>query len=220
MGYMLRPGISCCSVAGRLLFLDIEGDRYFALAKPAEHAVQKIIAQAALDRSNERSLMALVDGGVLRVAARTRHEIATCAPLPPAETSLLDAPCAQGKPLGTLLACLAIAASIRRLKRRSLRENLAGAAARRRPGMYAHREGLASITQRYDRAGRLISAHDRCLPLSLAVMRAIAAQGHAAKLVLGVTLGPFAAHCWVQHGTAVVNDRVDRVRCYTPILVI
>ena len=38
--------------------------------------------------------------------------------------------------------------------------------------------------------------------------------------VIGVSLYPFAAHSWVQCGTALVNDRLDRVRHFTPILTI
>ncbi|RYM07421.1 lasso peptide biosynthesis B2 protein [Sphingobium cupriresistens] len=39
-------------------------------------------------------------------------------------------------------------------------------------------------------------------------------------VVLGVQLGPFSAHCWVQHEDRLVNDRVDMVRTFTPILVL
>ncbi|HCY01912.1 MAG TPA: lasso peptide biosynthesis B2 protein, partial [Erythrobacter sp.] len=31
---------------------------------------------------------------------------------------------------------------------------------------------------------------------------------------------PFGAHCWVQHGEAVLNDTAEEVLRYTPILVV
>jgi len=31
---------------------------------------------------------------------------------------------------------------------------------------------------------------------------------------------PFAAHCWVQYGDIVFNDRVEEVGGYTPIMVV
>jgi hypothetical protein len=39
-------------------------------------------------------------------------------------------------------------------------------------------------------------------------------------LVLGVRMMPFAAHAWVQDGDTVLNDTVDYVSAYTPILVV
>jgi len=45
-------------------------------------------------------------------------------------------------------------------------------------------------------------------------------RGLAADLVVGVRLNPFAAHSWVQAGSHVLNDRMDSVRTYTPVLVL
>jgi hypothetical protein len=40
------------------------------------------------------------------------------------------------------------------------------------------------------------------------------------ELVLGIRLQPFSAHCWVQHGEFLINDTLDRVRTYAPVLVV
>jgi hypothetical protein len=45
-------------------------------------------------------------------------------------------------------------------------------------------------------------------------------NGQAARLVLGVQLDPFRAHCWVQIGEDAVIEPWARVRQYTPILVV
>ena len=42
----------------------------------------------------------------------------------------------------------------------------------------------------------------------------------SAFLVIGVTASPFGAHAWVQIGDVVLNDSVDRVRRFVPILTI
>lgn len=220
MGYALRTGLSCCSVADRLLFLDIDRDRYFALAPPTEKMLQKLLARRPLDAMDEQKLQALIDSGVIVITVDPDQSVVPCPPLPAPETSLLDRPGAPRTTFGTLAAALAITVSLYRVKHRPLRQNLEAAVAQRRELGRATENDLSQMGWNYHRAGRLITTHDRCLAQSLALMRAITGKDGTAKLVLGVMLGPFAAHCWVQHGRTVVNDYVDRVRCYTPILVL
>ena len=43
--------------------------------------------------------------------------------------------------------------------------------------------------------------------------------GLRADWVFAVRLWPFAAHCWVQCGDLCLNDDVERLAPYTPILV-
>ena len=69
-------------------------------------------------------------------------------------------------------------------------------------------------------AERFVSSHDRCLVTSIALMHALLRGGCRASLVLGVRARPFSAHSWVQYDRTVLNDRLERVRIYTPILVI
>ena len=48
----------------------------------------------------------------------------------------------------------------------------------------------------------------------------LGAEGIHPDWVFGVKTEPFDAHCWVQHGEVVLNDAPDRVRQYSPILVV
>jgi hypothetical protein len=57
-----------------------------------------------------------------------------------------------------------------------------------------------------------------CLFDSLALLHFLARYGVFPQWVYGVKVEPFAAHCWVQAGDAVVNDIIDNVRDYTPIM--
>ena len=43
--------------------------------------------------------------------------------------------------------------------------------------------------------------------------------GGGADWVFAVKGAPFAAHCWIQLGDIVLNDSVENVRAYTPIMV-
>lgn len=77
-----------------------------------------------------------------------------------------------------------------------------------------------TVVRAFAQARLLRSSADRCLPRSLALSSNLAAVGDASFVVLGVSLHPFRAHCWVQHGETVLNDSIEEVLRYTPILVV
>jgi hypothetical protein len=78
-----------------------------------------------------------------------------------------------------------------------------------------------------DRASTLIAAFRRlrpfyprrylCLFDSLALLEFLAGYRLATHLVFGVIAEPFEAHCWLQQGTTVLNDDLERVARYTAI---
>jgi hypothetical protein len=59
-----------------------------------------------------------------------------------------------------------------------------------------------------------------CLFDSLALVEFLARYGVFPQWVFGVKLEPFGAHCWVQDGSTILNDTVEYVRKFTPIMVI
>jgi hypothetical protein len=65
----------------------------------------------------------------------------------------------------------------------------------------------------------LFSSRDECLHDSLSLLEFLAAHDIHADWVFGVQARPFAAHCWVQHGSVVFNDTLEHVRGYTPIMI-
>lgn len=78
----------------------------------------------------------------------------------------------------------------------------------------------APVVRAFEQARLLRSAADRCLPRSIALALCLAARKCRVHVVLGVKLAPFAAHCWVQDGGAVLNDSLEEVQRYSPILVV
>lgn len=72
----------------------------------------------------------------------------------------------------------------------------------------------------FNSTGLALSAVDNCLVRSLALFRMLARLEIFPDLVIGVTASPFAAHAWVQIGDVVLNDSIDRVRRFVPILII
>jgi hypothetical protein len=59
-----------------------------------------------------------------------------------------------------------------------------------------------------------------CLLDSLTLLHFLSAEGIHPDWVFGVKTEPFDAHCWVQQGELLLNDIPDRVRQYSPILVV
>ncbi len=59
-----------------------------------------------------------------------------------------------------------------------------------------------------------------CLLDSLTLLHFLGAEGVYPDWVFGVKTEPFDAHCWVQQGEVLLNDAPDRVRQYSPILVV
>jgi hypothetical protein len=58
----------------------------------------------------------------------------------------------------------------------------------------------------------------RCLFDSLALFEFLARHRFAPALTFGIVADPFEAHCWLQNGNMVLNDELERVRRFTPIL--
>jgi hypothetical protein len=59
-----------------------------------------------------------------------------------------------------------------------------------------------------------------CLLDSLTLLHFLGAEGIHPDWVFGVKTDPFDAHCWIQQGEVLLNDIPDRVRQYSPILVV
>ena len=70
------------------------------------------------------------------------------------------------------------------------------------------------------RARALVPVRPSCLQDTLALDGWLAARSATASLVFGVKLDPFAAHCWMQADRVVLNDAVDTIAEFAPVLVV
>lgn len=59
-----------------------------------------------------------------------------------------------------------------------------------------------------------------CLYRSFFLLSFLRRYGFDATWVFGVQTWPFEAHCWLQAGDVVLDDRLDHVRPFTPILAV
>ena len=61
----------------------------------------------------------------------------------------------------------------------------------------------------------------RCLLRSFLLLEFLRRRGHAEiRWVFGVATWPFSAHCWLQIGSAALDDQVGRLTRYTPIMAV
>lgn len=126
--------------------------------------------------------------------------------------------------LGRFLRSAATAALWMRF--RSLESIATAVSARRHRLQGAESDGAAldamrSSTTAYEKLRPLVlTAQDKCLHDSLALVGFLASEGAFPHWVIGVKTRPFVAHSWVQIGEVVLNDQHENVRRFRPILVV
>lgn len=219
MGYLLRPGLTFCRLSGRLIFLDRHADRYFGLTDRLEQALAGMMHDGHADPER---VGALVRRGILIERFGVDTSIA------PVERPLVRHSLLSDPPAATRLTAI-VPAVMRQLASRLIirTAGLDRALCRferlrriARPAMSDQFERARDTAATHLAAGMVAAAHERCLPNSHAIGCELARTGLAVRMIFGVKVRPFEAHCWVELADAVVNDRLDLVRTYTPILIV
>lgn len=76
---------------------------------------------------------------------------------------------------------------------------------------------LVDRALRFAAARKAVPIAPNCLADSLALLVWLGSERSGATLVFAVKLDPFAAHCWVQTETLLLNDRVDDTARFQPV---
>lgn len=212
-----------CHVDGYVIFLDVEGNRYFRLPAAQEKAFLSVLAgQTAagpgLDELIENDLLVACSSNAARTTAPTLRG--------PSRSALEQ----RSLPLNfELLVTLEVFATTQSMLWQLRRHDLKGMLNR----LTAHREIhttpqpadstrlderqlLRSATQ-FNHARRYVPIEPSCLLDSLSLVRFLARRGLHANIIFGVTPQPWAAHCWAQAGDLALNETVCDANAYTPI---
>ncbi|MCD9125783.1 lasso peptide biosynthesis B2 protein [Luteimonas fraxinea] len=222
MPYRIANAVSYCEIDGQLIFLDLESDRYFRLSEALEIRFRAFVQtgetspNALAELATHRVLVDAQDGELLprSFALATPHHSAIEREDSSARTALLAVP--------EVAAVVAYFRSQLRSQRVPLLRLIARASAYRQRHT-GHRRGLCSETdllravEAFTRARLLVPIEPRCLLDSLSLLRFLARRGLYAHLIFGVSMDPFAAHCWLQTDDLVLNDSVGNVMAHTPI---
>ena len=219
LDYRLSPGVAFRRFVDGAIILDVAADRYWQTSSRLATTLEWIagrVAMAAVPADLERlAALGLVTTGDNRAGQPRPLTV-----LPAVRTSLAEAaPEVRGAlGLAVKLAYFAIAAHLAVRYRRL--GTLVASVESRRDRQRTSPVDLTTIAGAYRRYRRLLPLEARCLPDSLAFLALAAHYGHYPRLVFGVTTGPFAAHCWVQNDDVVLNDVIDHVTPFKPILVV
>lgn len=98
---------------------------------------------------------------------------------------------------------------------------LVQAAAHERPGARSFDfPGVAARASAFNHLLPWVPFQGECLFRAFMLLRFLRLGGHDATWVFGVRTWPFQAHCWLQSEDTVLDDLLDRVLPFTPILAV
>jgi len=217
MHHSLSEDLSWCVCAGRAVFLDMPRNCYFCLADADDAAFRRWAAGEPVEPV-PAALQRLVERGVLVRSEKTAGTLP--AYVEPATRDLA----VEGAGGARMSAALRAALDQMRIQW-MLRRHPIAAIVRRHHGPVAGWSGPGEALAEARRiagvlatTALLLGKADRCLPRALVARALCARRGLASMLVFGVRMEPFAAHCWVQWGDAVIVGDLEQSRMFTPIL--
>lgn len=240
--YFLSPHVHLCVAGKQVVLLDLERDKYLAVARahpvgrwvrgwpalPAASEVSPDPAAAAPDSAapptENRLLAQMIAQRVLVTDPTVGKEAAPIVADEPkvalVEPKLHERPTASLRQFWRLVTAHTTAKWL--LKHRPIKEVVEGVRLRKRAAAPAMRlEAARPLVAAFCYLRPLLySAHNSCLLDSLTLMRFLAAYGFHADWVFGVKTDPFYAHCWVQKSGHVFNDSPDHVGEFAPILIV
>jgi len=229
----LAPHVYACFAGNAVIFLDTKTSLYFALGG-AQARVLRACAASESSVADESVARDVASDQLLREVTQLlqqRHLLASDVStgkaivptsIPSAQSVLLREHLAGRPPvrlhhiINFLWACGRAAFSLRAC---SLDQTLRRLRARQRGGVHVDVDRSRALLRVFFRLRPFVfSAHKACLFDSLALTEFMARYDIHATWAIGVRTNPFKAHCWVQQATYVLNDNVENVRLFTPIV--
>ncbi|KTE04125.1 hypothetical protein ATE68_00185 [Sphingopyxis sp. H038] len=219
MPLRLRDDLYFCICSGRAVFLDVGADRYFQLPVHQDLAFQRFASGQAPQPGDETTLEAMAISGLMVDAhhgARTFSPVTVSPPM-----AEIDPMLSMARLTDRLAALLSVHRARRALAKRPLKnlfDTMSRSSAALVPDRIEDWTAVNRVAAAFAVNGIMIRRQDQCLPLSIAFKHLCLARRTPTTLVIGVKLDPFVAHCWIQRDEYVVNDTLERVRLFTPIL--
>jgi hypothetical protein len=217
MVHVLKRGLFYRCFPGTVVFLDLPGDRYFQLSGERARYFASFVAGDA----DANAIEWLCDRDIIEVDGSPPRTLQRQAREPLTDYQQLPGINPPARLVTEAIIGLHFARrAVRHTPFQRIIENVAGRRGQANGRIRSNgRANALVIAAAFASLKRFCDTTDMCLPLSISMITVLRRRGHDPSLVLGVSL-PFAAHCWVQQDEMVLSDRLDRVRCFSPILVI
>lgn len=202
----LKAGVHAAVIDTALVILDLEADNYFCLPNSGETIVPRsdggaqVLAGAARDT--------LEAAGLLQAEA---PPLVRTLPAKPSQTVIYERAVVTWR---DIQAGLAASLDVGKIKPGSGIVAYLSASPLRRTG----ERDVLRAARAFWRLQPWLPIEGECLVRSALLVRALRRQGIEAEWVFGVRLFPFMAHCWVQAGDTCLNDDVERLSTYQPLL--
>lgn len=229
--YSLAPQVHACLVDGCAVFLDLPNDRYLGLDREDSARLQTSMTVSGLARQPPATdpatadlVKRLLEQGVLRDSPTNQNWLRRQAVPTPTEDYLHDtAPCTWPTAAEAMRLLAAAARTSAALRCRSLNETVSGLLRQRAHSAPAQRADIPKatlLTKKFLALRPFYARKYLCLFDCLALLDFLARYRIYPRWVFGVQLFPFSAHCWIQIETMLLNDTLETIRHYTPIMAI
>lgn len=215
--YSFAPGVSGCIADGRLVVLSTREDRYLMFPSPLEACMFRLL-RGEPETAEDRVMRDRLCRDELVLQRVEGSHLVLC-DFPEPTDSLIDGGWRHPGAAAIASAALRVLKAMTVLRLHGMKPALDRLAARH-PAAVADARRASRVAASFAELRLVLRSLDRCLPLSIALTRASRHFDPDVRLVLGVQCNPFAAHAWVQRRSTVLNDRLDPVRAFTPILVL
>jgi hypothetical protein len=225
---LLAQDVHVCVVENNAIFLDLKHDRYIGLDAAQTDVLRKMLSPEPQPADAHAAALAahLIGQRLLTQDSRTGRPLRLTEAAAPAAGLVgfeYDPPCEVRwhHVIALAAAYFGVTASLRF---RSLAATVATASRRQRAaaksrGAPVDIEFVYALVLAFRRLRPLFyKARQSCLLDSLVLASFLAKYHVCPRVVIGVMLGPFGGHCWVQHEALVLNDRFERVAKFTPIM--
>jgi hypothetical protein len=234
--YWLREDVYCGDAGEAFVFLDLNSERYFALSRDAGDLPETWIPQSSV-----------VDAPLLQVQDAEKHAAYMCTLIRHGlvterpsyrtlgstyfrkPTSTVD--CAESTDefvwKSQFVSSFVFSYLTQALKYRFTAMKSPIAQLRRRKLSAINTLTVPTVSQLNDLMGHYLrlraftfTSKNRCVLDSLILCDYLLRNNVPPTFVIGVTLRPFRAHCWVQSGEVAMNYSHELIELYAPVLVI
>lgn len=213
MRLFLAPGVHAVEVAGDLVFLDVIADTYFCLGGASEAIA--LGPHGQVDVGHDDMAAQLMDAGLL---SRCSNAPSVALPPRPTLSIRLDGTRRIPMSLGVGFAAVRVTLSVGRTFARSAFSRLLEGPAASASAHAAPTVALVEAVAQFERLRPWLPLQGECLLRSYHLRAFLRTQGLDALWVFGVRTWPFSAHCWLQAGETVLDEDLERLTAYHPIL--